>query len=140
MLEMPYRGDGLSMVVLLPKKVDGLSELAKSPSLERLEGVLSNLAAGKLSLFVPRFKLEAEFGLRPTLETLGMKLAFSQKADLAGISEKEDLYVSAVVHKAFVDVNEVGTEAAAATGVMVGAMAAPPHPVPTFLRITRSCS
>ena len=69
---------------------------------------------------MPKFKLEAHFELKPTLEALGMKLAFAGQADFSGINSEEELSVSAVIHKAYVDVNEEGTEAAAATAVVVG--------------------
>jgi serpin B len=132
-LEMPYAGRELSMVVLLPKKPDGLPDLEKSLSLARLNSLLSRLRTREVIAQMPKFKLEASFGLKPTLEALGMKLAFSHGADFGGISTQEDLHISAVIHKAFVDVNEEGTEAAAATGVMVGAMAMrQPEPTPVF--------
>ncbi len=124
LLEMPYAGRELSMVVLLPKKVDGLAELEKSISVDRLDSLLSKLRAREVVTYLPKFKMEASFGLKPTLETLGMKRAFSAEADFSGISEQKDLSISAVIHKAFVDVNEEGTEAAAATGIMMRATAA----------------
>jgi serpin B len=87
-------------------------------------------------VYVPRFKMTSEFGLGNTFQAMGMTLAFDQsKADFSGMSSnKEGLYISAVVHKAFVDVNEEGTEAAAATGVVMRAMAAMPvkEEPPTF--------
>ena len=87
----------------------------------------------EVDAYLPKFKLETSFGLKPTLEAMGMKRAFSRDADFSGISSTEPLYISAVLHKAYVDVNEEGTEAAAATGVVVGAMAARvPQPVPVF--------
>ena len=133
-LEMSYEGNELSMVILLPKQKDGLSELEKSLSLERLQAVLSKLRNRQVITSLPRFKLECSFSLNSTLQAMGMKRAFSREADFTGISSVESLFISAVVHKAFVDVNEEGTEAAAATGVMVGrAMAAPrPDPIPVF--------
>jgi serpin B len=115
-LEMPYAGGELSMLLLLPKKADGLSALSASLSLERLDGLLAQLRERQVISFIPKFKLEASFAMKPTLEALGMKLAFSRDADLSGISARDALFISAVIHKAFVDVNEEGTEAAAATG------------------------
>jgi serpin B len=87
---------------------------------------LARLDIQKVKTYVPKFKLETCFRLMPTLKALGMKLAFSPRADFTGISGKEDLYFSEVVHKAFVDVNEEGTEAAGATAA-VGRCA-----IPTF--------
>jgi serpin B len=82
---------------------------------------------------MPRFKMEAAFSLNETLEALGMRRAFSGDADFSGISSAETLCISAVLHKAYVDVNEQGTEAAAATAVVIRAMAARlSAPVPVF--------
>jgi serpin B len=132
-LEMPYAGRELSMVVLLPKKFDGLPTLEKAITVDKLGSLMSKLRVRKVITYLPKFKLETSFSLNPTLEAMGMKRAFSRTADFSGISTAENLYISAVLHKAYVDVNEEGTEAAAATGVMVGAMAARrPEPVPVF--------
>jgi len=128
-LELPYRGEDLSMVILLPKAKDGLAALGKSLSADVLKAALANLRKQKVEVAIPKFKTTAEFSLRPALEALGMTDAFSDKADLSGMDGKKDLCVSAVVHQAFVEVNEEGTEAAAATAVVISRMsveAAPP--------------
>ena len=122
-LELTYAGRELSMVVLLPKKADGLPELEKLVTVEKLASLLSKLRPRKVDTFLPRFKMESSFGLKPTLEAMGLKRAFSREADFTGISSVENLHLSAVLHKAYVDVNEEGTEAAAATGVVIRAMA-----------------
>jgi serpin B len=126
-LELPYVGKELSMLVLLPKKIDGLPALEKALTPESLTRWLGQLRQQEVTVFLPRFKTTAEFELNRTLSAMGMPLAFSQTADFSGMTEKRSLYLSNVVHKAFVDVNEEGTEAAAATGVIVG---------PTAVRIT----
>ncbi len=132
-LELPYAGRELSMVVLLPKKVDGLPELEKTLTVDKLAALISKLNIREVNAFLPKFKLETSFGLNPTLQAMGMKRAFTREADFSGISSVEALYISAVLHKAYVDVNEQGTEAAAATGVVVAAMAARlPQPIPVF--------
>jgi serpin B len=136
-LELPYAGRDLSMVVLLPKKIDGLPDLEKAITLDKPASLVANLRVREVSAFLPKFKLETSFGLSATLEAMGMKQAFSPKlADFSGISSAssvEGLYISAVLHKAYVDVNEEGTEAAAATGVVMRALAAPPRePIPVF--------
>ena len=118
-LELPYAGRELSMVILLPKKADGLPDLEKSLTLGRLPSLLPKLRSREVVTYIPRFKLESSFGLNETLEALGMKRAFSPEADFTGISAKKGLCISAVIHKAFVDVNEEGTEAAAATAVLM---------------------
>ncbi len=97
------------------------------------EMLLSNLPVREVNTYLPKFKLETSFELNPTLVAMGMKRAFSGEADFSGISSTEALYISVVLHKAYVDVNEEGTEAAAATGVVMRAMAARrPQPVPVF--------
>jgi serpin B len=125
-LELPYKGDELSMIVLLPSEIDGLAALEKQLSVDNLKQWTTKLAQPEVKIWLPKFKLSAEFQLGDVLSALGMPQAFSpDKADFSGMDGKQDLYISAVVHKAYVDVNEEGTEAAAATGVGVTAMAAP---------------
>lgn len=133
-VEMPYVGRELSLVVLLPKKVDGLPELEKAITVDKLVSLMSKLHVREVNTYLPKFKLETSFGLSPTLQAMGMRQAFSRIADFTGISSMEDLYISAVLHKAYVDVNEEGTEAAAATAVvMTRAMAmSPSEPIPVF--------
>jgi serpin B len=131
-LEMPYAGQELSMVVFLPKKIDGLNEFEKSLSADNLTGWLGKLTDKKVDVIMPKFKITAEFSLKEALSSLGMPMAFSGKADFSGMDGKKDLYLSAVVHKAFVDVNEKGTEAAAATGVVATKLAARVDPIPIF--------
>ena len=118
-LEMPYKGEKVSMVVLLPRKVDGLAALEKHLAAEKLSGWLGKLRRVKVDTLFPRFKLTSRFDLSGKLQNLGMKKAFSD-ADFSGMDGTTKLYLSAVFHKAFVEVNEEGTEAAAATGAVVG--------------------
>jgi serpin B len=120
-LEMPYVGQDLSMVVLLPRKVGGLADLEKDLTAEKLEGWLKKLARARVDVTLPKCTVTSAFSLARTLYSLGMRDAFNQKvADFSGIEAKKELFLSAVVHKAFVEVNEKGTEAAAATGVRAG--------------------
>jgi serpin B len=130
LLEMPYVGKELSMVVLLPKKPDGLGELEKSLTADQLTGWLGKLHEEEVEVTLPRFKTTSEFRLNDQLTALGMKKAFvAGQADFSGMNGKDDLYIGFVVHKAFVDVNEEGTEAAAATGVGVKRLSLPVRPV-----------
>ena len=133
MIEMPYAGRELSMVVFLPKKADGLQALERTITIDTLAELLSKLQVSEVSVYLPKFKLESSFDLKPTLKTMGMKHAFD-KADFSRISSAEDVVISAVLHKAYVDVNEEGTEAAAATAVIISrGMATPPsEPIPEF--------
>ncbi len=117
-LDLPYKGEQLSMLVVLPRKKDGLASLetnfAAGGTYQKVTARLDHEETVILSL--PRFKMETEFKLKPMLCALGAELAFSDDADFSGIGE-EPLKISEVVHKAFVEVNEEGTEAAAATAV-----------------------
>ena len=135
-LDMPYIGNRVSMTVILPKKPDGLPAVEKELSGAKLGDMLKGLRYEKIvHVHLPRFKSEKSFLLNKPLKALGMKAAFDA-ADFGGMhTGGEDLSISAVLHKAFVDVNEVGTEAAAATGVVVGTTSAVvPPPKPKFFR------
>ncbi len=128
-LELAYAGDDLSMVIFLPREADGLLALEKKLSLENLESWLGGLRRQTVQVSVPRFAITSEFGLQEVLKSLGMTDAFSGAADFSGMTGRKDLFISAVIHKAFVDVNEEGTEAAAATAVVMMRSAAPRPPV-----------
>jgi serpin B len=131
-LELPYVNDELSMIILLPRKADGLSSLEEGLVPEKLSGWLSELGKRKVVVFIPKFRLTSRFGLADVLQSMGMTDAFSEKANFSGMNGKRDLFISAVVHKAYVDVYEEGTEAAAATGVVVGLTAVMPGQIPVF--------
>jgi serine protease inhibitor len=122
LLEMPYKNKELSMLILLPKKVDGLESLEKSLSSDNLREWSSKMGKQKnLRVSLPKFKFESDFSLAQTLPRMGMKNAFIPgKADFSGLNGKKNLVISDVIHKAFIEVNEQGTEAAAATAVIIG--------------------
>lgn len=133
-LRLPYQSDGISLVVLLPKNVDGLRELEDRLTAAELTKRLSSLSASRrqVDVWLPRFRVNYGFRLRTLLASLGMTDAFDAgRANFQGMSgAKPGLFISEGFHKSFVDVNEEGTEAAAATGlVMIPASAAPPRPV-----------
>lgn len=131
-LELPYVDDELSMIILLPRKVDELSNLEKLLSLEKFSGWLGRLSKRKVIVSVPKFRMTSRFGLAGVLRSMGMMDAFSVKANFSGMNGKRDLFISAVVHKAYVDVNEEGTEAAAATAVVMRLKSAMPAQIPVF--------
>jgi serpin B len=134
-IELPYAGGDLSMLVLLPRTVDGLAHLETELTAQNLASWTGNLQSQKVVVFLPKFKMTSEFSLTDTLEALGMSDAFIYgRADFSGMDGQKDLYISKVIHKAFVEVNETGTEAAAATAVVMtfGAMPMNPRPVPVF--------
>ncbi|XP_067418672.1 serpin B10-like isoform X1 [Emydura macquarii macquarii] len=124
--ELPYVNNDLSMLILLPDDIDdkstGLEQLERELTYEKLSKWTSPEMMEKIEVevFLPRFKLEESYDLKSTLSSMGMRDAFNQgQADFTGMSEKKDLYVSQVFHKTFVEVNEEGTEAAAATAAVV---------------------
>jgi len=131
-LELPYQSRQLSMIVLLPKKVDGLAELEKNLTSARLDEWLKAMKVHQVNVALPKFKFSAEFSLKDVLSAMGMPLAFSKQADFTGMTTRERLYIDKVLHKAFVDVNEKGTEAAAATAVVVRPTSAPNYPRADF--------
>ena len=131
-LELPYKGDDLSMLVLLPDAMDGLAAVEANLTAENVRRWTTGLARQDVLVFLPRFSVESGFGLGTTLAAMGMPQAFSDRADFSGMNGKRDLSISAVLHKARVDVDEQGTEAAAATGVAVGIRAMRPEEPPTF--------
>jgi serpin B len=101
----------------LPKEIEGLIQLEMKLTSDSLQEWTKGLRWQKVIVYVPKFTMTSQFSLEDTLKAMGMTLAFGQKADFSRMSAGEGLYISAVVHKAFVDVNEKGTEAAAATMV-----------------------
>ena len=117
-LELPYVGDALSMILLLPRAVDGLTELEDALTAENLERWTRRLWPQEVEVFLPKFEMSASFKLGGILAEMGMRDAFGA-ADFSGMTGDRDLYISEVIHKAFVDVNEEGTEAAAATAVIM---------------------
>src|SRR5262245_12632062 len=131
-VELPYKGDDLSMLVLLPDAPDGLADMEAKLTAENLRQWTTGLVRRDVLVYLPRFSEESGFGLGSTLAAMGMPLAFSDRADFSGMNGKRDLSISAVLHKARVDVDEQGTEAAAATGVAVGVRAVRPEEPPTF--------
>ena len=120
-VELPYKGGETSILVLLPRKADGLPALEKAMTAARLDEVTKKLRPETVNLTLPKFKLETSYDLVPPLKALGMTDAFDvEKADLSGMhTSMEKLYISAVLHKAFCAVDEAGTEAAAATAVVI---------------------
>jgi len=131
-LELPYVDDELSMVILLPKKFDALDEFEKKLTPDNLKQWLAKIHKREVVVFVPKFKMTSQFSLASVLKSMGMKDAFSSDADFSGINGKRDLFISAVIHKAYVEVNEEGTEAAAATGVVMKLTSIGPAPIPVF--------
>jgi serpin B len=134
-VELPYVGHELSLVALLPRKTDGCAALEGQLSPALLSHCLKEMKSQRVELFLPRFKMGSDFKLKDTLSKMGMSDAFGPQADFSGMDGTRNLYISAVFHKAWVDVNEEGTEAAAATVVTAalrGVPSRPPAPPPVF--------
>lgn len=118
-VELPYDGREMSMVIILPEQAR-LDVYDRPLSAETLEKLLAGLAPQQVALTMPKFEFDAAFSLREALSAMGMPVAFSADADLTGMAAERELFISDVFHKAFVKVDENGTEAAAATAVVVG--------------------
>ncbi len=142
-LELPYTehldlkelpldySDTLSMIILLPQRRDGLEQLESLLNVDNLKSWLEYLRPQKVNVSLPKFKISVGFELSKKLEQMGMSDAFNDKADFSGIVKQKTLYLSSVIHQAFVEINEKGTEAAAATGVAIGVRGMSPS-IPIF--------
>jgi serpin B len=127
-VELPYDGGELSMVILLPEagKFQAFEEGLQA---QQVSDIISGLQPTEVALTMPRFEFESEFSLKDTLAGMGMPIAFSSSADFSGMTAKPELFIAEVVHKAFVAVDEDGTEAAAATAVPMELTAVPEPPL-----------
>ena len=148
-IELPYGSNQVSMVILLPWQVDGLGRLEQQLSPAFLSNVLARMTDQQVAIFLPRFTLGSSFNLNDTLTVMGMPDAFDWRvADFSGIDGMRDLYITFVVHKAWAEVNEAGTQAAAATVIGIGntVVPGPPpifradHPFIFFIRDTQTGS
>ncbi len=127
-IELPYTGNEVAMMVILPE-AGGFEDFEASFDAARLEQIVSALQPEEVSVRLPKFEFSSDVGLKPVLTKLGMMSAFEpQIADLSGMDGTKNLYIQDVLHKAFVAVDEQGTEAAAATAVIVGTTSAPLEP------------
>lgn len=141
LLELPYKGDELSMVVMAPRSADGLAGVEKLVTAERWPALLKSIVPRPVNTYVPRFKLDKSFEASDVLKSLGMVRAFAlpgpDGAQFDGMCASDDpehrLSIGKVLHAARIEVTEKGTEAAAATAVI---MMAPPSPVPQMVPFT----
>ncbi|XP_009507612.2 heterochromatin-associated protein MENT isoform X2 [Phalacrocorax carbo] len=150
-IELPYVENELSMFVLLPDDIrdnsTGLELVERQLTYEKLAEwtTSANMMNAEVDLYLPKLKLEENYNLKSALSSMGIRSAFDPvQADFTGMSVKKDLFISQIIHKAFVEVNEEGTEAAAATGVLVLRSKAPTitfkadHPFLFFIRHNKS--
>ncbi len=132
-LQMPYKGDDLAMLILLPKSVDGIGGLESTLDSKLMDQTVAALHSARVQIAMPKFKMSQEFSLGKILGGLGITKALDpHQADFSGMDGMRDLYLSEVVHKSFVAVDEKGTEAAAATGIVMRATAMPAAPPLVF--------
>ena len=127
-VELPYDGQELSMVILL-SRAGQFETFEDSMSYGSVQGIISGLESHEVNLTMPKFEFESEFSLAQTLAEMGMPVAFSANADFSGMTGNRDLSIDEVIHKSFVSVDEAGTEAAAATAVIMKLTATPGMPV-----------
>jgi serpin B len=127
-VELPYDGNEISMVILLPGNGQ-FASFENSLDARFAESVIGNLKNTQVALTMPKFKIESSIGLNKALSSLGMGIAFTDSADFSGMTGKPELFISNAIHKAFAQVDESGTEAAAATAVIVGVTSIPASPV-----------
>ena len=128
LIEMPYKGGDASMFVILPKKKNDLKEIEKVLDWKKIEKYMGQLSIKQADVYFPKFKMSLEYELRKLMTNLGMKAAFDKVADFSRMNGNKDLYISAIIHKTFVEVDETGTEAAAATAVVMRMKSAMPDP------------
>jgi len=127
-VELLYDGGELSMVILLP--APGQFEAFEGAlDAQQVDGIIDRLEQRQVALTMPKFEFESSFGLKEALAEMGMPVAFSESADFSGMTGNRDLFIADVIHKAFVSVDEAGTEAAAATAVVMTLTAVPDTPV-----------
>jgi serpin B len=117
-LQLPYKDEELSMFILLPKEND-ISTLEAKLDANYFSNLKDKMSSEWIDLYLPKFKMELKFKLKEKLYKMGMPTAFSTGADFSGITSDADLYIDQVIHQSFVEVDEEGTEAAAATAVVV---------------------
>jgi serpin B len=123
-IELLYDIHNMSMVIIMPDE-GTFTDFENSLTAEVIDGILHSMNYGQVNLSMPKFEFESDFNLKAALKAMGMTDAFSDFADFSGITDKTDLIISDIIHKAFVSVDEEGTEAAAATAVIFIATSMP---------------
>ncbi|XP_043926672.1 neuroserpin [Protopterus annectens] len=117
-LEMPYEGDEMSMMIVLPRQEVPLATLEPLIKSQLMEEWAATVRKQKVEVYLPRFKVEQTTDLKTALEGLGVREMFTKAADFSGLTGKKELFVAKAVHKAYLEVNEEGSEAAAVSGII----------------------
>jgi serpin B len=133
-VELPYKGGDASMFVLLPKKKDGLKSVEKKLTFENIKRYTDSMKRTEVELHFPKYKITLSYELRELMKKLGMEDAFTGSANFSKMDEKNKLYISAIIHKTFIAVDEEGTEAAAATAVVMRMKSMPPSSDPIIFK------
>ena len=118
-IELPYKDSKASMVIFLPNNKDGIAEFEKSVDYNYYQKVIDAFKSNEVRTSIPKFQITCKFTLAKTLSTMGMGVAFTGAADFSGMTGNRDFFISKVIHQSFINVDEKGTEAAAATVVMM---------------------
>ena len=137
-LEMRFRGNKLGMMFVLPDSIDGLAKLETSVSPEVVQNWSSSSESVRVKVRLPKFKFTQAVNLRKQLKSIGMSDLFSDDADLTGVSEKGNLVVDDIIHKAFLEVDEAGCEAAAATAVGYRSCSGSRERIPEELKVFKA--
>lgn len=127
-LELPYTGKDVSMILILPNE-GNMADVESTLSCDELGVLTEGLEESVVDVYLPRFKLETKYFMKEDLIEMGMPIAFTPSANFTGIAESDGLFIDKVIHQAFIEVNEEGTEAAAATGVVIPRGATQPNEV-----------
>jgi serpin B len=133
LIQLPYKDEELSMYIMLPKKND-ITSLESTLDQVYLNDLKDKIGTKWVDLYLPKFKFEQKYKLKDELSSMGMQTAFGGDADFSGITSDDDLYIAKVIHQSFVEVNEEGTEAAAATAVLIEEGGGSPSPKPIEFR------
>ncbi|MCD6383668.1 MAG: serpin family protein [Thermoplasmata archaeon] len=131
MVQLPYKDQELSMYIILPKE-NNITDLQDRIDEDYFRSLKKKIEGRYVDLYMPKFKFEKRYELSRELSDMGMPTAFSDRANFSGITREEELYIGEVIHKSFIEVNEKGTEAAAATAVVLryeGGSVSHPSPI-----------
>jgi len=129
-LELPYVGGKLSMFIILPNKIEGMADLEAALTEDTFQTMDRAMRSSEIEVGLPKFKVEADVKIKAVLTEMGISDLFDNTADLSGISGTDELYVSDAFHKAFIEVNEEGSEAAAVAAAVIQLRCLPPPTEP----------